>query len=57
MNVSVPVMIMSLEDDEHELCMDETFDRALPLPRLECCGMYMQGAKADETQYDLRCNS
>jgi hypothetical protein len=58
MDVSNPVMIMSLEDGagEHELFTDEAFDIIVPLPRLESCSMYMQGAKADETRYNLRCN-
>jgi hypothetical protein len=40
-SVSVPVMIISLEDGGDELCMDETLDIIIPLPWLESCCMYM----------------
>jgi hypothetical protein len=54
MNVITPVMIISLKGGEHEL--DETFDITVPLPWLQSFGMGVQSAKADEAQYNLRCD-
>jgi hypothetical protein len=54
MNVIIPVKIISLKGGEHEL--DETFDIIAPLPWLQSFGMDVQSAKADEAQYNLRCD-
>jgi hypothetical protein len=53
MRVSVPVMIISLEDGKY---VGETLDLVVPLPWLKSCGVYVQGAKADETRDNLSCN-
>jgi hypothetical protein len=45
--VSVPVIIINLEEGK---CIGETLNLAIPLPRLKPWGMYVQGAKADETR-------
>ena len=51
--VSVPVIIISLEEGK---CFGEMLNLFVPLPRLKPCGMYVQGAKADETNDNLTCN-
>jgi len=53
MRVSVPVMIISLENGE---CIGEMLGLILPLPWPESCGVYVQGAKADETNDNLSCS-
>ena len=51
--VSVPVIIISLEEGK---CIGEMLNLSAPLPRLKPCGMYVQGAKAGETDDNLTCN-
>jgi hypothetical protein len=53
MMVSIPVMIMSLEEGKY---IGEMPNSVLPLPRLKSFGMYVQGTKADETGDDYSCN-
>jgi hypothetical protein len=53
MRVSVPVMIMSLENGE---CIGEMLGLILPLPWLKSCGVYVQYSKADETNDNLSCS-
>jgi hypothetical protein len=50
MRVSIPVIIMSLEEGK---CIGEMFNLVVPLPWLKPCGMYVQRAKADETDDNL----
>ena len=52
MRVSVPVMIISLENGERIV---ETSGLILPLPWPKSCGVYVQDAKADETNDNLSC--
>ena len=56
MSVSIPVMIMSLEEHKYKLQYEKEIGYDLPLPRLKPSRMYMQRAKADETGDDLSCN-
>ena len=56
MSVSIPVMIMSLEEHKYKLQYEQEIGYDLPLPRLKPSRMYMQRAKADETGDDLSCN-
>lgn len=53
MRVSVPVMIISLEKSE---CIGEMLGLILPLPRPKCCAVYVQGAKANETNDNQSCS-
>ena len=53
MRVSDPVMIISLENGE---CMGEMLGFILPLPWPKPCGVYVQGAKADETNDNQSCS-
>jgi hypothetical protein len=46
-------MIISLEEGKY---MGEMLGLVVPLPWLESCGAYVQGAKADETRDNLGCN-
>ena len=55
MKVSIPVMIISLEES-HNKCIGETLNLIVPLPRFKSFGAYVQGTKADETRDDLSCN-
>ena len=52
MRVRVPVMIISLENGER---IGEMLGLILPLPWPKSCGVYVQGAKADETNDNLSC--
>jgi hypothetical protein len=58
MSVSIPVMIMSLEEHKYGLRFerDTSMRYGLPLPRLKPSSMYMQRAKADETDDNLSYN-
>ena len=53
MRVSVPVIIIRLKEGK---CFGEMLNLFVPLPRLKHCGMYVQGAKADDTDDNLTCN-
>ena len=52
MRVAVPAIIISLEKGEY---FGEMLNQVIPLPRLKPCGMYMQGAEADEAGHNLTC--
>ena len=56
MSVSIPVMIMSLEEHEYESQYEQDIRYDLPLPRLKPSRMYMQRAKADKTDNNLSYN-
>jgi hypothetical protein len=47
------VITISLEEDKR---MGEMLGLAVPLPWLKSCGVYVQGAKADETRDNLSCS-
>ena len=53
MRVRVPVMIISLQKGER---IGEMLGLILPLPWLKSRGVYVQGAKADETNDNLSCS-
>ena len=53
MSVSVPVIIIRLEEGK---CFGDMLNLFIPLPRLKPCSMYVQGAKADDTDDNLTCN-
>ena len=53
MRVSVPVMIISLENGK---CIGGMLGLILPLPWSKSRGVYVQGAKADETNDNLSCS-
>jgi len=57
MRVSIPVMIISLEEGQSELSIRETPNLVAPLPWLKSSGANVQRAKADETRDNLSCNS
>jgi hypothetical protein len=56
MRVRVPVMIISLEESQCELCISEMSNLVEPLPRFKFCGANVQRAEANKTGDNLSCN-